>query len=112
MKYDPDKHHRRSIRLKEYDYSQVGAYFITICTYNGECVLGDVVDRSVSLSAVGKIAKVFFEEIPNHFEGVALDEFVVMPNHLHGIIIIQDVGVQNFEPYKSEVHFSIRCLNH
>jgi REP-associated tyrosine transposase len=67
--------------------------------------LGDVVDRSVSLSAVGKIAKVFFEEIPNHFEGVALDEFVVMPNHLHGIIIIQNVGVQKFEPLQKRNAF-------
>jgi putative transposase len=105
MKYDPDKHHRRSVRLKEYDYSQAGAYFITICAYNRECILGDVVDRGVSLSAVGKIAKLFFEEIPNHFEGVALDKFVVMPNHLHGIITIQNVGVQNFEPLQKQNAF-------
>ena len=89
---------RRSIRLKEYDYSGPGAYFVTICTHNKRCFFGNVRGERVILSGVGKKAKAFFRRIPEHFENITLDEFVVMPNHLHGIIVIQNVGVQNFEP--------------
>jgi REP element-mobilizing transposase RayT len=102
---NPHRQHRRSIRLKDYDYSQQGAYFIKICTQNRECFFGDVISESVNLSAVGKMAKAFFEEMPDHFKSLALDEFVVMPNHLHGIFIIQNVGVQNFEPLQKQNTF-------
>lgn len=97
MAYGRKLNGRRSIRLNEYDYSSPGAYFVTICTYNRKCVFGEVRDERVILSAVGNKAKAFFGRIPEHFENITLDEFVVMPNHLHGIIVIQ-VGVQNFEP--------------
>jgi len=89
MKYNPDIHHRRSIRLKEYDYSQAGLYFITICTQNRECLFGDVKNGMVELSHIGKIAHNIWYEIPQHFGHVELDEFVLMPNHLHGIIVIR-----------------------
>jgi REP element-mobilizing transposase RayT len=98
MEYSHKLHGRRSIRLKEYDYSSPGAYFVTICTYNRKCFFGNVRDVRLILSAVGRKAKTFFREIPEHFENITLDEYVVMPNHLHGIIVIQNVGVQNFEP--------------
>lgn len=58
MTYDPDKHHRRSIRLKEYDYSKTGAYFVTICTYNKECILGDAINGDVLLSKYGMINEI------------------------------------------------------
>ena len=90
MTYDPDKHHRRSIRLKEYDYSQAGAYFVTICTQDRKCFLGNVGNETVELSPIGKIAHEFWFEIPKHFQNVQLDTFVVMPNHMHGIIFIDD----------------------
>lgn len=98
MPYNPDKRRRRSIRLKDYDYSQAGAYFVTICTYNKECVFGDIKDGKIELSEIGKVASKYWVEIPEHFSCVQLDEFVVMPNHIHGIVIINSVGVQNFEP--------------
>ena len=102
MKYNPYIHHRGSIRLKEYDYSQGGAYFITICTHNREWVFGDVEEIEIELSSIGEIAKKFCMEIPNHFN-LELDEFIVMPNHVHGIIILY-VGVQNFEPLQLQQH--------
>jgi putative transposase len=83
-------HHRKSIRLKEYDYSSPGDYFITICTYDKQCILGDVVGEEMQLNQIGKTVAHCWEDIANHFENVELDEFIVMPNHLHGIIIITE----------------------
>ena len=91
MLYDRKRHHRRSIRLKGYDYSQAGAYFVTIRTKNGECVLGDIIGGKMKLSALGKVADRFWLQIPEHFLYVELDEFKVMPNHIHGIILIWNV---------------------
>lgn len=90
MKYDPTKHHRRSIRLKGYDYSQVGAYFVTLCTENRESLFGRVDDDEMCVNDFGMIATEFWDQIPHRFPGVELDEFVVMPNHVHGIIVITE----------------------
>ncbi|MEA5551501.1 transposase [Anabaena cylindrica UHCC 0172] len=90
MKYNPDIHHRRSIRLRGYDYSQPGSYFVTICTQDHECFLGDLVNEDIKFMVRGVIAYQFWLQIPNHFPNVELDEFVVMPNHIHGIIVITD----------------------
>jgi REP element-mobilizing transposase RayT len=87
MPYKPNIHHRRSIRLKEYDYSQAGLYFITICVQNRECVFGKIIDEKMQLSPLGIIADVLWHEIKNHAKNVDLGEFTVMPNHIHGIII-------------------------
>jgi len=121
-KYNPAIHHRKSIRLKGYDYSQNGLYFITICTYNRECLFGEIVDKEMILNDAGKIANECWLNIPEHFPNAVLHEHVVMPNHVHGIIELsgtamagdennvgvqdvgkqtvggQTVGVQNFEP--------------
>ncbi|MBN1453718.1 MAG: hypothetical protein JW963_22080 [Anaerolineales bacterium] len=78
MKYDPQKHHRRSIRLKGYDYTQPGAYFVTICTKNRECVLDDPIVNAI-------IHDVWYA-LPSWFPTIELDEFVVMPNHTHFIV--------------------------
>jgi len=88
MPYDPRKHHRRSIRLKDYDYTQAGAYFVTICTHRRECVLGDVAAGAMVLSQMGRIVRACWGEIPDHFAHVELDASVVMPDHIHGIIVI------------------------
>jgi putative transposase len=88
VKYDPQKHHRRSIRLKGYDYTQAGAYFITIVTQDRECLLGDVVDGVMQLSEAGHMVERCWYDIPTYFPNVELDAFVTMPNHLHGIIVI------------------------
>jgi len=88
MKYDPEKHHRRSIRLKGYDYSQAGVYFVTIVTQGRACVFGDIVDREIRLNAAGHMVKTVWKEMPAFYPGVGIDAFVVMPNHIHGIIMI------------------------
>ncbi|MEW6201155.1 MAG: transposase [bacterium] len=90
MKYDPDVHHRRSIRLKDYDYSQDGAYFITICTNNRQCLFGKVLNFEMRLNEMGMIAQQCWDEIPQHFPNAILDEYIVMPNHIHGIILLND----------------------
>jgi REP element-mobilizing transposase RayT len=107
MTLNSDIHQRRSIRLKDYDYSQAGAYFVTICTHRKECSLGDIRDGNIELTAVGKIASKYWTEIPEHFIGAELDEFVVMPNHIHGIVMIKPVGVQNFEPLQHKYQHTI-----
>ena len=89
MTYDPKKHHRKSIRLKGYNYSQAGMYYVVARTKKGECVLGEVVENEMKLSAVGKVAHACWLEIPQHFKNAGLDIFQVMPNHVHGIIIIR-----------------------
>ena len=101
-------HHRKLIRLKEYNYALPGEYFVTICTHNHECTLGEILDGEMRLNEIGKIVEKCWKKIPSHFINMELGEFVVMPNHLHGIIIINEqvehiktnihVGVQNFEP--------------
>ena len=77
--YDPDKHHRRSIRLKGYDYSQPGAYFITIATQNRECLL--------EAPAVQQMVYQWWGKLPSKFPGAQIDTFAVMPNHIHGIVV-------------------------
>ncbi|MBF0219052.1 MAG: hypothetical protein HQL49_05925 [Gammaproteobacteria bacterium] len=95
----PPRRHRRSIRLQGYDYSQAGAYFVTICTHNRECLFGEIVDGEMRLNEAGNIARQCWDDIPIHFPQVDLDEFVVMPNHIHGIVVITgNVGAKNFSP--------------
>lgn len=86
-------YNRRSIRLQGYDYSQPGAYFITLCTQNRQCLFGNVIDGKMILNDYGQIAHQCWLEIPHHYPNVELDEFIVMPNHVHGIIIIHDIDV-------------------
>lgn len=93
MTFDPNKHHRRSIRLKGYDYSQNGAYFITICTYQKESLFGDVIDKEMILNGYGEVVKNGCESLLDHYPNIILDEYVVMPNHFHGIIIIDNNDV-------------------
>lgn len=84
MKYDPTKHHRRSIRLKGYDYHKAGAYFVTICTKNRECVLEDPTVTSIILDV--------WNALPQWFPAIELDEFVIMPNHVHFVVWILPPG--------------------
>ena len=98
--YNPNIHHRHSIRLKGYDYSQEGLYFITICVHDRKCLFGEIFGadmvwvkkfqppQEMILNAVGKIADECWLEIPKHFPNVVLHEHIVMPNHVHGIIEI------------------------
>ena len=90
MKFDPKIHHRRRIRLKGYDYSSEGAYFVTVCARDKECVLGEVIDGDMRLNSIGAIVELCWLEIPKHFENAVLDVYQVMPNHVHGIVRILD----------------------
>jgi len=88
MKYNPDIHHRRSIRLKGYDYAREGAYFITICTQNREKILGEIVNETMILNKNGSIVENIWFDLPNHNSNIVLDVFIIMPNHVHAIIIV------------------------
>ncbi len=98
--FNPHKHHRRSIRLDGYDYSKSGAYFITIVTKNRTLLFGDIIDGKMIFNDYGEIANKCWLDIPNHYPNVQLDKFIVMPNHLHGILIINEtiVGANNYSP--------------
>ena len=87
-KYNPDIHHRKSIRLVGYDYSQVGLYFITICCEDRICRFGYIEDGKMTLNIYGKIAYDEWTKLPERFPNIELDVFQVMPNHIHGIIVI------------------------
>ena len=106
MAYNPQIHHRRSIRLKEYDYSRAGLYFITICCQDRNCRFGDITvgasladaqhadaqfaDTRMILNEYGTIARDEWEKLPKRFPNVELDVFQVMPNHVHGIIVLNE----------------------
>jgi putative transposase len=86
--FDRHKHHRRSIRLRGRDYSRAGMYFVTLCTYYRECLFGTVGAGGVRLSEWGRVARDEWLRTAQVRPGVVLDAFVIMPNHLHGIIIL------------------------
>ena len=100
MPYDPAKHHRRSIRLAQYDYSLMGAYFVTVCVHERCCLFGDVVDADMRLNDAGCLVQTAWDELPGRFPGVELDGFVIMPNHFHGIVVIVGAGLA-LPPYAS-----------
>ncbi len=110
MPFNPEIHNRKSIRLPGYDYSREGLYFITICTKNKEHLFGHIANGNMFLNDIGQIAHQCWAAIPDHFPNAALHAFVIMPNHLHGIIELKNgggnltiggvsaVGVENFQP--------------
>ncbi|MBU4016490.1 transposase [Patescibacteria group bacterium] len=93
MKYNPDIHHRESIRLKGYDYFQNGAYFITICIQNRENRFGEIKNKKMFLNDPGRMIDTCWNKLTIKYCHITLDEFVVMPNHFHGIIIIDNKNV-------------------
>jgi putative transposase len=103
MKFNPEKHHRHSIRLAGYDYSRAWAYFVTICTQDRECFLGDVIENQMILNQNGIIVRDCWFELLKVFNNIRLPDVVIMPNHIHGIIIIQ---------YQIKNHRSCRGLIH
>jgi len=95
VSYNPHRHHRRSIRLKGYDYSQAGGYFVTVCSQNRDCVFGEIADGQIRLNVFGEIVQACWYDLPRHHSRVELDAFVIMPNHVHGIIVLKGVGAQH-----------------
>jgi len=90
MPYDPQIHHRRSIRLQGYDYSSAGAYFVTLVTWRRECLFGEIVNGEMVLNDFGKIIQWEWLELPKRFRYIELGEFIIMPNHLHFILIFRE----------------------
>ena len=93
MKYDSNRHHRRSIRLQDYDYRLPGAYFVTVCAQERACLFGVVGDGEMQLNDAGRMIEQWWFELNRKFLMVETDEFVIMPNHFHGIVVITDVPV-------------------
>ena len=91
VKYDPNKHHRRSIRLKGYDYAQAGRYFVTFCVKDREHFFGEIIENEMHLNDAGIMIERWFLELENKFPKIQCHEYVVMPNHFHAIIQIADV---------------------
>jgi REP element-mobilizing transposase RayT len=105
MKYNPDIHHRRSIRLKGYDYSRAGLYFITICTQNRDCLFGKIEKSNMQLNDAGIMIEHQWQKLIYRFDNIKLHEFIVMPNHFHGIVEsvgVPLVGTQNEEQRQTE----------
>jgi putative transposase len=102
MAFNPEIHHRRSIRLRDYDYSRDGAYFVTICTWQRESLFGEVTDGENQWSNMGQVVQECWAALPEHFPHVELDAFVIMPNHVHGILVLNDdrdiVGARHASP--------------
>ena len=97
MSYSQSFHHRRSIRLKGYDYSQAGWYFITICTQDMLHLFGEISNGKMILNEMGQVVADCWLDLPNHYQNVVLDEFVIMPNHFHGIVVFTNtVGTIGF----------------
>ncbi len=88
MTYDPNIHHRKSIRLKGYDYSQAGLYFITICVQDRACLFGEISMGKMKLNDAGEMVETEWLKLPERFQNIELHEFVVMPNHFHAILQI------------------------
>jgi REP element-mobilizing transposase RayT len=109
--HQPSKYTRRSIRLKDYDYSQAGAYFITLSAHNRQCLFGDIVDGAMHLNRIGEIVQSGWLRSENIRSEIELDEFVVMPNHVHGIILICDsVSTQQRAHGRAPLHRKPKSL--
>jgi len=107
MKLVTQPRRRHTIRLDGYDYAQEGAYFITVCTQRMMCLFGEIVEGEMRINRRGEIVMECWQAIPNHFPQVELDAFVVMPNHIHGILVI-NVGATHGSPLRgpSQLHKS------
>ena len=92
MYYDPEKRRRRSTRLPGYDYAQPGAYFVTLCVQQRECLLGEIESAGMACNEAGAMIEMWWRELPRKFPACSGDAFVVMPNHMHGIIVIDELA--------------------
>ncbi len=93
MNYDPTKHHRQSIRLKDYDYSLPGVYFVTVVAHEHTCMFGEIKNGEMCLNQFGQIVRHAWFDLPCHYMRVELGTFCIMPNHIHGIIILNENSV-------------------
>jgi REP element-mobilizing transposase RayT len=110
--HDYEAHHRRSIRLHDYDYSQNGAYFVTICCQNKACLFGEIVNGEVRLNDAVKMVEKWWYELANKFPTFELDQFIIMPNHFHGVVVILGADLRvcpDTQPNKSRKGRRIRA---
>ena len=108
MPYDPNLHHRRSIRLKGYDYSQSGYYYITLCVKNNDCLFGEIVDHQMNLNDAGKMVEKWVHELGHKYPDIECGEYVVMPNHFHCIIENNGKGNPNMNDNSGIVRANLR----
>jgi REP element-mobilizing transposase RayT len=94
MVYDPRLHHRRSIRLRGYDYAGGGAYFVTVCTEARKCLFGEVIEGEMFLNEAGRLVQKTWDSLPERFRSLVLDVFQIMPNHLHGVFVLPGPGLE------------------
>lgn len=106
-----DRFHRRSIRLKGYDYTRSGAYYVTVCRHDRLPLFGDVVNDIMMLNAMGHIVQGCWDAIPDHMPMVVCDAFVVMPNHVHGIVVITDVAAASSVDHGSSLVGGVGAAN-
>jgi REP element-mobilizing transposase RayT len=100
MKYDRFKHHRRSIRLKHFDYASAGAYFVNVVVNGHLCLLGEIVEDAMRLNEAGRMVDRWWTALPTRFANVQLDAYIIMPNHVHGIIVLTEAGAATLgRPY-------------
>ena len=106
MNPKPSLPQRRAMRLRGYDYSQPGAYFVSICAQHRKCLFGTIIDGQMRLNEIGEIVVECWSRIPQHFPSVELGEYVIMPNHIHGIIALNIVGARSPRPIGEEQSIS------
>jgi len=94
MVHDPETSRRRAMRLVGYDYAEAGAYFVTVCTQGKRCLFGEVMGGEMRLNRPGKIVRETWDGLPRHYPHVELDAFVVMPSHVHGVIVLVGAGLK------------------
>jgi putative transposase len=118
-KYDPDIHHRSSIQLPWYDYSQDGWYFVTMCALGHKCLFGKFVDGQIQLYEYGRIIEKCWKWLAEQYDYIHLDRYMVMPNHLHGIIVIREGGsrtapttnnTQKYQSFNNRKHKALSRL--
>lgn len=110
---------RKSIRLRDYDYTSPGAYLVTVCTRGHDCLFGSVIDGRMKLNVAGRVVQSVWDELPDHYSNVETDAFVIMPNHIHGIIVLVDgidrpdcpVGA-GFKPAPASVRLPVHTKRH
>ena len=106
-----NKYRIKSMRLPNWDYGNNGRYFITICTQNRICFFGKIINREMQLNTMGKLAYKYWDEIPIHFPFVKLGEFAIMPDHMHGILIIDKTDVESKTIIVDTLHCNVSTTN-
>ena len=110
MPYDPERHHRQSTRPRGYDYSAQGGYFVTVCTENRGALLGELVDGQMAVNELGFTVYRAWQDLPNRFPTVIPDAFVVMPNHVHGIVFLSADPATEVAPSLGEVMRAFKSI--